>query len=534
MRRPIRNQEAEWSGSRAWLCAPDDLTAVYRLARDRGAPGYLGVTGFMGSVAHRSYWGKHSGSCIFHGQTHRYSFFRGGGLGGRPRTPYDTPLGGRPSGARPGRAEREWERQAQKWEEVRRFEELDSDDNDGQGVVLDGRFVSDALRFTGADLGPHIRRRRSYYDPNDGSGSSDEDAEQQDESNSRALQLALRDKEEMLVQKALERIRRAQMIGKANVKLTQLELDALERKRRSDQAQGKTRGPLLKSSDGRRSGGRPASAEKPAQLESSRRKSSSSRISLVQAEEESASAAAVTPPGIVIRGADGTPMYAPLGYYPPPPAALAYGTTSRPGSRSASAHSQQQQLTPPLQPPLQRASKKRYFSVPERAMPSPASRMSTSHAPLSRRILPDDPESIARPRSASTNQPHTVDPFQYQTYSPPLPQLPPQYGHGRRIVSGPAGVQYPAIRRAAAATRPYAASSDPSLSLRRTQRSQAAHELDSESGDEEDDDSEDDEDEDEDDDDHGVHVDVVPHGQGYDVNFTPEGVGGGKRRSGRR
>lgn len=491
----------------------------------------------MGSVAHWSYWSKHFGPCFFHGQTHRYSFFRGGGLGGRPRTPYDTPLGGRPSGARPGRAKRERERQAQRWDEVRHFEELDSDDNDGHGAGLGGRFVSDALRFTGADLGPHIRRRRSPYDPNDGSESSDEIAEQRDENSSRALQLALRDKEEMLVQKALERIRRSQVLGKANVKLTQPEIDALERKRRLDQAQGKSRGPPGKSSDRRRSSGRPGSAEKSAQLESTRRNvsSSRSRFALAQAEEESALAAAVTPAGIMIRGVDGTPIYAPIGYYPPQ-AALAYGTSSRPGSRSASAHSLQQQLTPPLPPVLQHAQKKRYSSVPERAMPSPTSRMLASHAPPSGRILPDGPAWTPRPRSDSTNQPHAIDPFQYQTYSPPLPQIPPQYGHGRRIVSGPAGVQYPAIRQAAPALRPYTASSDSSLLLRRRQQSQAFQEGDNWSGEEEEDDSDDNGDDDEADDDneHGVHVDAIPHGQGYDLSLPPEGVGGGRRRSGRR
>ena len=347
----------------------------------------------------------------------------------------------------------------------------------------------------------------------------------------------------MLVQKAVERIRRAQMIGKANVKMSQSELDALERKRRSDQTQGKTRGPLVKNSDGRRSGGRPASTEKQAQSKSIGRKSSGSRTSLTQTEEESAHAAAVAPPGMLIRGADGTPMYAPIGYYYPPPAALAYGASSRPGSRSASAHRQQQQLTPPLLPTVPRAQKKRYFSLPEQAMPSPTSRTFTSHAPPLRRPLPDDPEWIPRPRSASTNQHHPVDPFQYQTYSPPLPQMPPQYGQGRRIVSGPAGVQYSAIRRAAPAMRPNAASSDPSLPLRRRQQSQAVHEDDIGSGEEEEDDGDDDDgddedyhddDDDDDDDEHGVHVDVIERGQGYDVNFTPEGVGGGRHRGGRR
>ena len=92
--------------------------------------------------------------------------------------------------------------------------------------------------------------------------------------------------------------------------------------------------------------------------------------------------------------------------------------------------------------------------------------------------------------------------------------------------------------------RPNAASSDPSLPLRRRQQSQAVHEDDIGSAEEEEDDGDDDDgddedyhdddDDDDDDDEHGVHVDVIERGQGYDVNFTPEGVGGGRHRGGRR
>ncbi|RHZ62662.1 uncharacterized protein CDV56_106534 [Aspergillus thermomutatus] len=46
-----------------------------------------------------------------------------------------------------------------------------------------------------------------------------------------AVQLAMKDDEEWLVDKALKRIRRAQMLGQKNVRLSQRELDALERKR---------------------------------------------------------------------------------------------------------------------------------------------------------------------------------------------------------------------------------------------------------------------------------------------------------------
>ncbi|OJJ47451.1 hypothetical protein ASPZODRAFT_14908 [Penicilliopsis zonata CBS 506.65] len=46
-----------------------------------------------------------------------------------------------------------------------------------------------------------------------------------------AVHLAMKDKEEWLVDKALERIRRAQAAGKQNVRLSQQELDAIERRR---------------------------------------------------------------------------------------------------------------------------------------------------------------------------------------------------------------------------------------------------------------------------------------------------------------
>ncbi|KAF3481696.1 prenylated Rab acceptor [Arthroderma uncinatum] len=49
-----------------------------------------------------------------------------------------------------------------------------------------------------------------------------------------AVELAMRDQEDVLVENALEKIRRAQMHGKANFKLTAREIAALERRRRRD------------------------------------------------------------------------------------------------------------------------------------------------------------------------------------------------------------------------------------------------------------------------------------------------------------
>ncbi|KAL8918495.1 MAG: hypothetical protein Q9208_007302 [Pyrenodesmia sp. 3 TL-2023] len=69
------------------------------------------------------------------------------------------------------------------------------------------------------------------------------------------MQVALRNKEDLLVQQALERIRRAQVLGKRNVKLTQPEIDALERKRRQDEARRTRVGSGSTQLDKRRSSG---------------------------------------------------------------------------------------------------------------------------------------------------------------------------------------------------------------------------------------------------------------------------------------
>jgi len=437
-------------------------------------------------VASRSRWCDYSRSRFLYGQADRCSFFRGGGLGGRPRTPKDSPLWGRPSGARQGKGRSGSGRQAQQREEDRRFEEIDSDEDDGQGIGLDGTSISDELRFTGEDLG----RRRHKYEYSDPSESSEDYGDSEDGGE---LQLALRDKEELLVQKALERIRRAQMLGKTNVKLTQPELDALERRRQKDRAtkdQVRRKGSAsdLSGNGRRRSSGQSSPVSKESKYG---RRQSKGYFSGHNGESTSNSRRA-TPPGVLVPG-QGVVGFSPLGQYPPTTAAA--GRSPRSGSRSASSHSLAQP-SPPLR------SKKRY-SV-SRETPQP---LSTPPSPNLARRLPDDPNWLPRPRSSSSVSAHAYDPYQYQTYSPPLPQIPPQYSQGRRIVSSPQpDVQYSRIRG-----EPQVRLTEPS-SLRKEHSGQATpNESDSDGGPLSDDDDGD-----------GVRVDVVPYGQGYSVNMRPE------------
>ena len=447
----------------------------------------MGIPHRNSTVVGRSNWRDSPRSRFIHGQADRYSFFRGGGLGGRPRTPKDSPLWGRPSGARPGKRRSGSGRQAQQREGDRRFEEIDSDGGDDQGVGLNRTLAGDELRFTGEDLG----RRRKGYEYLNRSESSEDYGDSDDGEN---MQLALRDKEELLVQKALERIRRAQMLGKTNVKLTQPELDALERKRRKDQAikdqaKRKGSGTNLRTSDRRRSSGQTNSAFKDPKIG---KRESKGYFSGYDGESSSSSRRA-TPPGVLVPG-QGVVGFSPLGQYSPTTAPQV--RSSRSDSRSASSQSLAQP-SPPL-----RSSKKRYSSgrEPPQPLPAPPSTHSV-------RRLPDDPNWLPRPRSSSSVSAQAYDPYQYQSYSPPIPQIPPQYSQGRRIVSSPQPeVHNPRIRG-----EPEVRLTEPS-SFRREHTGQATpDDFDSDGSSLS-----------HDDDDDGVHVDVVPYGQGYSVDMRPE------------
>ena len=440
-------------------------------------------------MACRSYWRNNLGSCVLHGQTDRYSFFRGGGLGGRPRTPKDLPLWGRPSGLRVGSGRYDSAGRPDYWEEDRRFEEIDSDEDDGRGVGLQGDILSDKLRFTGIDMG----RRRRKYDVPMFSGSSDE----REDSNDRAgasLQIALRDKEELLVQKALERIRRAQILGKKNVKLTQPELDALERKRRKEQilkeqAQRRVSESNLKVDQRRRVSNPVRGNTKKAGLIKGR-----SIGSYMDHDDESPPRSRRgTPPGILVAGQSSVVGFSPLDQYAPSAMSPKHASRrlSRPGSSRVMA-----------QPSyvLPRSDNDRYVASSGSRQDLP-----TATAANHLRSLPDDPGWLPRPRSSSSvaGSTHPPDPFRYQVYSPSTPQLSPRnnpYNQGRRIVSSPyPDVHYPQTQDGA--QWPLTDASLSRGSLLHTRRPDSDSDSPSEDGE-----------------DSGAEVDVAQGHQGFDVS----------------
>ena len=397
------------------------------------------------------------------------------------------PSWGRPSGARGGKRRKGWE-QTQDWD-AQRVEELDSDDDeDGVRIDLDSRpqprrHASDELRFTGAD--PRQGRARDY-DHDDTTESSENDERSLAPAN--LMQVALRDKEEMLVQQALARIRRAQEKGKPNVKLTQPQLDALERKERSS-APAPVKSRKSSSRAGSERSRRPASRAPLGALmvrEPSRGKKKSKSSPELQDDTPLYSTGAMQP-GFMAAELSGNVQYPPLGYYnqgAPRPA------SSRGKARSSLGPQQSGHV--PVPPQYQHEYQQgRYSSMPEGYLPTSSS--SSPRPAATRTPLPHEPgwKPGSRRNSAARGSPHDpyqgVDPFQYQTYAPPSPQ--PQYSSVRRKTG-----TYPVLSRNAANA------SDQSLARRRRQAVESTSE---ESSDSEEESSES---EDSNDDDEGVQV----------------------------
>jgi hypothetical protein len=406
-----------------------------------------------------------------------------------------------------------------------RFQELDSEDDDsdhGVGLGIE-EFTSDALRFDGADTSRRYSRNREEYSVDEEEGSEEEYALIK-ASSGVSKQFALREKEEVLYRRAVDRIRRAEELGQSTVDLTEPERQAFERKTQMDLAIAK---PAKKSSSpklkDKKSGERPSSSKsaKPLSGASSRK---ASKASLKPSDSPPKLSGG---PGLLVPGPDGQPLYAPLGYYSTlPSSASSSRTSSRANSMQQASHPGPAYYGPP----------KRYFSGPEQYYGPPP------YQNASPRTMQEDMgwQQQAPPSRSSSNiayppTEHFPQPGQYQSYAPPPSQQ--QYSNsssqGRRIVSTPAGaaeVDYPSIRplRGSLGTH---ANSDPALrTMRRTSAPVAEGGTSSEESESSDDDGQ------------GVQVTVEERrGTGYAVRTSPmvqqsgfAGGGSGRQRKGRR
>ena len=348
---------------------------------------------------------------------------------------------------------------------------------------MGGNFRSDELHFTGADLG-RLSRRKDYAYSSDSDGSSESNSGSENVGTGSNTQLVLRDKEDTLVEKALARIRRAQELGKNNVKLSQAELDALQRKRKKDaerQAQ--------KDKERARSG-------KTSKKSSKKEKPNERRISIPIAEYEDSSRSNLSP-GMLVTTSSGRQKFAPIGY--PTPVPTASSKSSRSGSRNPSLQNLTRRSPEQTRRPERRGSKP----------PSPHSPSSST------RSLPDDPNWMPRPRSSSVlsgpqHYGHPNYPYHYQGHSPPLPQMPAQYdANSRRIVSNP----QPSTRDRLPRYEGLSAHPEASRSRRRATPSESDSDSD-------------------DDSDQGVSVDIVSahDGRGYDIRQVSEGTSRDRRK----
>ena len=362
-----------------------------------------------------------------------------------------------------------------------------------------------------------MARRRRKYEYSDVSESSDDvedEEEESDDGTGGGMQLVLRDKEEALVEKALNRIRRAKELGKTNVKLPVSELQALERKRQKDEENNTPRA-SSKTKDRRRSSGQAKNvAQDPRSISANQRKTTTRPTAYDY--DSSSGGRHATPPGILVPGPDGVPVYRPFGVHPPPvtDSIPKPSKGSKPKSRATSSHGPSPQ---PSSPSLARPSgkDKKRFSNP-REKPSPPRSPKASS-----RRLPDDPNWMPRPRSSSSiaGAVYPPDPYQYQAYSPPLPQIPQQYAKqlqgSRRAVSTPQQLSRHYDMQPAHQGRPEIRDVEPSRLRRTVSAEEAQVEVVVESSSE--DESSESEEESSGGQEHGVQVDAASYMRGFSI-----------------
>lgn len=331
------------------------------------------------------------------------------------------PSWGRSFGARNGKRSGLQERRSLQLEEDMRFELVDSNEDEGHGIGLDTAFANNDIDLT-EDVLATQEARSTYYDRY-ASHLSENTSSDPSSSSGGFRQLAYRDKEDQLVQIALERIRRAQALGERNVRLTKPELDALERKRRKNHVVGRNAALSERSSSPSSMNQRNFAAVEP---RSSKRRvmpnnsgysyNGSSIQGNSTSQARSASPRHDSQEDVFLKNL-GSPQVEP------------YDMSMRPRMRSVVSHSPLHQNPPPTTTRL-RDRQKRYFSVPKGFGLSSA----VEDPPLPRR-LPDDPQWIPRARSASSNQPYGTRDAPQSAYTPSPLNAAFSRPHARRNVS---------------------------------------------------------------------------------------------------
>ena len=348
-----------------------------------------------------------------------------------------------------------------------RVEEIDTDD-DTQGVGLeqdygDTRHFSDELRFTGIDMGggSGVARRRRSGDFNDELTPSDDNDDYDPRSSlvpRQELQLMYKDKEDMLVERALERIARARALGKPNVKLSRAEIDALDRLERNQNPprpsalpqtaapKSKKEAPVkrkpveVRKKPARNENKSASNSPKPKQLEGRDRGRSGTSTQSGRGDRDDTLMPYALPPPEQDYGygyVDRRPPY-PQGYLVPGPRqAQPFRQSSRTNSTQSLRQLQQLQQIQPMPAYQHPYYTNRYSSNPDvHYNQRPGSNSSRTSRPD-----PSEPDWEPRARSTSSLVNVPLDQLPYQTNTSRAPRFDPSdprfASPGRRVISSP-------------------------------------------------------------------------------------------------
>lgn len=329
------------------------------------------------------------------------------------------------------------------------------DDTDSQGVGLatgrNTRFVSDSLQFTGVDMGDRTRgtSRRGYIRGSEQDDEDDEDDEEEDSSSEdddyedELAQLSPAQREKALVQMALRRIERARAQGRTDVKLSQAELGALDRRRKRMEEEAERKRKAAE----RKKRREPRIAVPLEHLEPITRKKKSIQgppVSLPLPPRQDSLPRQVSSTSTLGDGSD-RQGYPPMGYFAPPAA-----PRSRPQSRTSSAQ------RPPSRRADQRPTPFEYMQQPPSAGRHASDSADGPMGPLEEPWIPSISPTASPPGRA------VLDPFQFQTGGPRAPKAAGGMSASRRHASGPADMPYVARRPVAAPTAPRRSQQPPS------------------------------------------------------------------------
>jgi len=287
----------------------------------------------------------------------------------------------------------------------------------------------------------HRRRRGSYeYDDDVGGYSNDDDGTEDfggdtDSLKAYAMKLASRDKEDLRVDKALKRIRRAQIMGRKRVDLSPQELEALERRRIQSAS--------LRGSPRNKGPNRPALDMSPRDRQRlSITSSPKANIEAKRVSQEVYTSSSQAPESV--------PRY--------PPANRRSSASSQPRSRATSIQSLS--VPPQMTPPRSQYQQPSYHQ--SRALQIPDGPTSSRPSSRSQHLPRSDLQWMSHPVSNSNVNPFPMPQIPYPPYAAtPVVPLDPRYV-GHHTIPGQSDVHYqPVYRPVSNEFYPSQAPSDP-------------------------------------------------------------------------